>query len=76
MMKRQNLCSLEVDNNLKRLVSQNCLLVTSVAPASTARNLGVLFDPDLKFDAQITKTCIVQVTICCPVSGHFSLTLQ
>ena len=30
---------------------------TSVAPASTARNLGVLFDPNLKFDAQITKTC-------------------
>ena len=76
MMKRQNLCSLEVDNNLKRLVLQNCLLVTSVAPASTARNLGVLFDPNLKFDAQITKTCIVQVTIRCPVSGHFSLTLQ
>ena len=49
---------------------------TSVAPASTARNLGVLFDPNLKFDAQITKTCIVQVTIRCPVSGHFSLTLQ
>ena len=30
---------------------------TSVAPASTARNLGVLSDPNLKFDAQITKTC-------------------
>ena len=30
---------------------------TSVAPASTARNLGILFDPNLKFDAQITKTC-------------------
>ena len=30
----------------------------SVAPASTARNLGVLFDPNLKFvDAKITKTC-------------------
>ena len=29
----------------------------SVAPASTARNLGVLFDRILKFDAQITKTC-------------------
>ena len=29
----------------------------SVAPASTARNLGVLFDRSLKFDAQITKTC-------------------
>ena len=29
----------------------------SVAPASTARNLGVLFDRNLKFDAQITKTC-------------------
>ena len=56
MMTRQNLCSLEVDNNLKRLVSQDCRLVTSVAPASTARNLGVLFDPNLKFDAQITKT--------------------
>ena len=31
---------------------------TSVAPASTQRNLGVLFDQNLKFvDAQITKTC-------------------
>ena len=30
---------------------------TSVAPDSTARNLGVLFDRNLKFDAQITKTC-------------------
>ena len=29
----------------------------SVAPASAARNLGVLFDRNLKFDAQITKTC-------------------
>ena len=29
----------------------------SVAPASTARNLGVLFDQNLKFYAQITKTC-------------------
>ena len=29
MMIRQNLWSLEVDNNLKRLVSQNCLLVIS-----------------------------------------------
>ena len=29
----------------------------SVAPASTARNLGVLFDRNLKFDVQITKTC-------------------
>ena len=29
----------------------------NVAPASTARNLGVLFDRNLKFDAQITKTC-------------------
>ena len=29
----------------------------SVAPASTARNLGVLFDRNLKFDAQIIKTC-------------------
>ena len=29
----------------------------SVVPASTARNLGVLFDRNLKFDAQITKTC-------------------
>ena len=29
----------------------------SVAPASTARNLGILFDRNLKFDAQITKTC-------------------
>ena len=28
-----------------------------VAPASTARNLGVVFDRNLKFDAQITKTC-------------------
>ena len=27
---------------------------TSVAPA---RNLGVWFDPNLKFDAQITKNC-------------------
>ena len=30
----------------------------SVPPASTARNLGVLFDRNLKFDAQITKTCL------------------
>ena len=29
----------------------------SVAPGSTARNLGVLFDRNLKFDAQVTKTC-------------------
>ena len=29
----------------------------SVAAASTARNLGVLLDRNLKFDAQITKTC-------------------
>ena len=30
----------------------------SVAPASTQRNLGVLFDQNLKFvDPQITKTC-------------------
>ena len=29
----------------------------SVVPASAARNLGVLFDRNLKFDAQITKTC-------------------
>ena len=29
----------------------------SVAPASTARNFGVLFDRNLKLDAQITKTC-------------------
>ena len=29
----------------------------SVAPASTVRNLGVLFDRNLKFYAQITKTC-------------------
>ena len=29
----------------------------SVAPASTARNLRVLFDRSLKFDSQITKTC-------------------
>jgi len=29
----------------------------STAPACTARNLRVLFDPNLKFDAQITKTC-------------------
>ena len=29
----------------------------SVAPASTARNLRVLFDRSLKFDDQITKTC-------------------
>ena len=29
----------------------------SVAPASAARNVGVLFDRNLKFDAQITKTC-------------------
>ena len=28
---------------------------TSVAPAGTARNLGVWFDPNLKFDAQITN---------------------
>ena len=30
---------------------------TSAAPASTARNLGILFDPNLKFDDQIAKTC-------------------
>ena len=36
----------------------------SVAPASTARNLGVLFDQNLKFDAQITKTCC---------TGHYYL---
>ena len=29
----------------------------SVAPASAARNPGVLFDRNLKFDAPITKTC-------------------
>ena len=29
----------------------------SVAPASAARNLGVLFDRNLTFDAEITKTC-------------------
>ena len=29
----------------------------SVAPGCTARNLGLLFDRNLKFDAQITKTC-------------------
>ena len=29
----------------------------SVAPASTVRNLGVLFDRNLTFYAQITKTC-------------------
>ena len=33
------------------------VLDISVAPASTTRNLGVLFDRNLKFDAQITKTC-------------------
>ena len=36
----------------------------SVAPASTARNLGVLFDRNLKFDAQIAKTCLQLTTIC------------
>ena len=60
IMIRQKLWSLEVDNNLKRLVSQNCLLVTSallLLYSSAARNLGVLFDRNLKFDAQITKRC-------------------
>ena len=38
----------------------------SVAPASTARNLGVLFDRNLKFDAQITKH-VVQVTTICTI---------
>ena len=36
----------------------------SVAPASTARNLGVLFDGNLKFDAQITKHVLQVNTIC------------
>ena len=55
MMKRQNSWSLEVDNNLKRLVLQNCLLVT---PALLLLVLqGSWFDPNLTFDAQITKTC-------------------
>ena len=36
----------------------------SVAPASTARNLGVLFDRNLKFDAQITKHVVQVITIC------------
>ena len=31
---------------------------TSVAPASTVRNLRVLFDPNLKFDTQITKNML------------------
>ena len=31
--------------------------ITNVAPASTARNLGVLFNLNLTFDAQITNTC-------------------
>ena len=39
---------------------------TSVAPAGTARNLGVWFDPNLKFDAQITKI-VVQVTTICTI---------
>ena len=55
MMIRQNSWSLEVDKNLKRLVLQNCLLVT---PALLLLVLqGSWFDPNLKFDAQITKTC-------------------
>ena len=33
----------------------------SVAPASTARNLGVLFDRSLKFDLKLQKH-VVQVT--------------
>ena len=40
----------------------------SVAPASAARNLGVLFDRNLKFDAQITKTCCTyHVTTICTI---------
>ena len=46
----------------------------SVAPAGTARNLGVWFDPNLKFDAQITKNCCTGYyylhnirKICCPI---------
>ena len=55
MMIRQNSWSLEVDDNLKRLVLQNCLLVT---PALLLLVLqGSWFDPNLTFDAQITKTC-------------------
>ena len=55
MMIRQNSWSLEVDTNLKRLVLQNCLLVT---PALLLLVLqGSWFDPNLKFDAQITQTC-------------------
>ena len=55
IMITQNSWSLEVDNNLKRLVLQNCLLVT---PALLLLVLqGSWFDPKLKFDAQITKTC-------------------
>ena len=42
---------------MKRLVWQICLLVTSAFSCKTARNLGVLFDRNLKFDVQITKTC-------------------
>ena len=36
----------------------------SIAPGSTAGNLGVLFDRNLNFDAQITKTCC---------TGYYSL---
>ena len=36
----------------------------SVAPASTARSLGVLFYRNLKFDAQITKHVVQVITIC------------
>ena len=35
----------------------------SVAPASTARNLGVLFDRSLKFDAQITKNMLYRLLL-------------
>ena len=38
-------------------VAELSVVDISVAPASTTRNLGVLFDRNLKFDAQITKTC-------------------
>ena len=38
-------------------VAELCVGDISVAPGSTARNLGVLFDRNLKFDVQITKTC-------------------
>ena len=37
---------------------------TSVAPASTARNLGILFDPNLTFDVQIAKTRCTVTTSC------------